>query len=120
MHLRGIKRELDEYGFTLKTETRGKIKRNVKFNDAERTLYLDVLYPGDIRWTKITYEQARDGNRIANASRMQRPIDFITGATSSGRLGWNAPPTTTSTPQADRSAGQRKTTDSEMVWDFAS
>ena len=69
-HLRGIKRELDEYGFLLKQETTGisgisELRRSIKFNDAERTLYMDVLYPGETKWARITYAQAREGNRIS-------------------------------------------------------
>ena len=71
-HLRGIKRELDEYGFLLKTETKNlsgksELKRSVKYDDAERTLHMDVLYPGKTKWAKITYEQAREGNRLSQS-----------------------------------------------------
>ena len=68
MHLRGVKKELEEYGYLLKYETgmQKDFKRSIKFNDAEQTLYMDVLYPGEKRWAKITYEQARDGNKQNN------------------------------------------------------
>ena len=71
-HLHGIKRELDEYGFLLKSETmnmsgKSDLKRSVKYDDAERTLHMDVLYPGETKWAKITYQQAREGNRLSQS-----------------------------------------------------
>ena len=63
--LLNAKREFDQYGYTLRNELGADFKRNLRYDDANRTLVLDVKYPGTTKWERITYEQAKRGNRIA-------------------------------------------------------
>ena len=67
-HLMNVKRALDKYGFILKGELGVGFKRNVKFEDSEETLIMDVCYPGEEKWERITYEMAVEGIKQENTS----------------------------------------------------
>ena len=67
-HLLNVKRSFDEYGYMLKMELGNSFKRNVRYDDTNRTLVMDVKYPGEgNKWDRITYEQARRGISVAKS-----------------------------------------------------
>ena len=60
-HLLGVKRTFDEYGYVLKEEIGEEFKRNVRYDDANETLCMDVYYPDADKWERLTHRQALDG-----------------------------------------------------------
>ena len=54
---------LFKYGQLLRTRHGQGTRRHVKFEDVERTLYLNVKLPGETSWTKISTDLARRGLR---------------------------------------------------------
>ena len=79
-HLLGIKKVLDEYGFVLKTEIGPNFKRNVRYDDTNETLAMDVFYPDTKKWERITYLQATEGLSVkkslesAAVDRVRNPL----------------------------------------------
>ena len=59
-HLRGIFSTLEKYGATMRSELGPGLKRSIKFDDTEMSLRIDVCFPGDDDWTKVSYELARE------------------------------------------------------------
>lgn len=59
-HLRGVFSTLEKYGATLRTELGSNFKRSIKFEDAQMSLRIDVCFPGDTEWTKISLDIARE------------------------------------------------------------
>ena len=66
--LLNVKKALDQYGYTLRTDLGEEFKRNTRYDDANRLLVMDIKYPGDKKWQRINYEQAIHGNQMANAT----------------------------------------------------
>ena len=52
---------LRRYGQQLKARHGQGLKRHIKFDDVQRSLYLNVKLPGDQRWSKASVELARRG-----------------------------------------------------------
>ena len=63
--LLNTKRDFEQYGYALRNELGSDFKRNIRYDDANRTLVMDVKYPGNVKWERITFDQAQRGNRIA-------------------------------------------------------
>ena len=58
--LRGPFSTLEKYGALLKSELGPAFKRSIKYDDAVMSLRIDVLFPGDERWTQIPLEIAAE------------------------------------------------------------
>ena len=58
--LKGVFGDLEKYGASLRRNLGPELKRSIKFDDSNRSMYIDVLFPGDQNWTKITYEVAKE------------------------------------------------------------
>ena len=58
--LRGQFQTLDRYGMMMKGELGGNFKRSIKFDDERCELRIDVLFPGDVTWTRIPFDVARE------------------------------------------------------------
>ena len=59
-HLQGVKRVLDEYGYVLKKEIGQEFKRNIKFDDMKRTLYMDICPHDENEWLRVDYDLAQE------------------------------------------------------------
>ena len=91
-------RVLFRYGQSLRTRHGPGTRRHVKFDDLNRTLYLNVKLPGDERWSKVSFDMARRGMRARRDredSELERRFD-IGGPDHGGR------PRAASTSNAER------------------
>ena len=52
---------LEKYGQQLRRRHGQGLKRHVRFDDADQSLYLRVKLPGDVQWSRIPIEVARRG-----------------------------------------------------------
>ena len=52
--------DLERYGRILKRQHGNGLKRNIKFDDALLTLFMDVKLPNSDDWMKVTWEKARE------------------------------------------------------------
>ena len=80
-HLRATFGTLYKYGQSLRLRHGQGTRRHVKFDDLERTLYLNVKLPGDTAWSRVSLEIARRGLRartVQSDDAMERRFD-ITG-----------------------------------------
>ena len=59
----GIRRVLDKHGHSLKKIHGPGFRRNVKFDDGELSLYMDVCLPNENDWMRIDYADALEANR---------------------------------------------------------
>ena len=66
-HLRGVFRTLETYGAEMRSRFGKDFKRSIKYDDAAMTLYIDVLFPGEQRWTKVDLEIADEELRKRRA-----------------------------------------------------
>lgn len=79
-HLRGIFNTLHNYGFTLREEHGADLKRHVKFDDHERTLFLSVRYPKETEWCRIEHDYALEmvkERERSGASEMKRRLGSV-------------------------------------------
>ena len=49
------------------------LKRNVRYDDADRTLVMDVCYPGAQKWERISYAQAIHGIEMSKPEEAEAP-----------------------------------------------
>ena len=62
--LKGSYRILEEHGLAVR-ELYGKdTKRNIKFDDHNRDLMVDIKLPGSVKWHNVTIDQARSAKRM--------------------------------------------------------
>ena len=110
-----VKRALDQYGYTLRTDLGPNFKRNIKYDDAQRTLVMDVKYPDKPKWERISYEEACRGNDIAKNTQQE-----ISSAAARLRLPAPSPTTSTSSEFFDSTAAPMETNNSAQqnddVW----
>ena len=62
-HLKGSQRILQEYAFAAR-QSYGKVKWNIKFDDRNSDLMLDIKFPSALTWHNITIAQATEAKRI--------------------------------------------------------
>ena len=62
-YLIGVNRALLHHGSILRRTHGKKLRRNIKFDDAEMSLYMDVCLPGETTWLKVDYEMALSERR---------------------------------------------------------
>ena len=83
--MRGAFITLEKYGVQMKGQMGSSFKRSIKFDDQTMSLRIDVLFPGDERWTVIPVELAgEEVNRITRqeiATARQRINSLSGGAT---------------------------------------
>ena len=81
MHLNGVFRTLDEYGHTLRQKAGPDFRRNIRFDDSQNTLYMDIYIPNDRIWTRVdatmAAEEVARGREALVATTRQR-ISSIT------------------------------------------
>ena len=77
--LRPALKVLEKYGQQLRARHGPGTRRHFKFDDIDRTLYLNVKLPGDQSWSKVTLDIARRGvtarERFAS-EKMERRFDI--------------------------------------------
>ena len=105
-------------------------KRNIRYDDANRTLVMDIKYPGeDSKWERLTYDEAVHGNRMAGAnpatinalaSRIELPRNSPASKATPRRSsqpsasGWNQP--VGQTPGPPNQGGGQDSMDEDEVW----
>ena len=62
-HLQRDFRILFKFGQTLRAKHGAGTRRHVKFDDVERTLFLNARLPGDDAWSRISVDVAKKGLR---------------------------------------------------------
>lgn len=63
-HLTGIFKTLDSHGQLLRKRHGPGVKRSIKFDDLEMSLYMDVKLPDESSWLKVDYATAREELRF--------------------------------------------------------
>lgn len=90
-HLGAAFRTLDWYGKEMR-ERHGKgTRRNIKFDDDEETMYIDVCLPNEDYWHRVSIEEAkrhkseRDEERISSSRRsLEGPRPSLSSVSSVG------------------------------------
>ena len=59
-NLRGIFKTLDDHGHLLRLRHGTGVKRNIKFDDGEMSLYMDLKLPSEPEWMRVDPEIARE------------------------------------------------------------
>ena len=59
-HLGRVFRDLDWYGREMRIRHGQGTRRNIKFNDDESTLYIDVCLPREEQWHRIPHQEAKN------------------------------------------------------------
>ena len=59
-HLAGVFKTLDSYGHVLKGKLGKTTRRNIKFDDTKKTLYMDICPHNEKEWLRVDYELARE------------------------------------------------------------
>ena len=57
-HLGGVHKALLQYGFKMQEKYGSQFKRNIRFDDAEHSLCIDVKIPGNSRWVTVSHAHA--------------------------------------------------------------
>ena len=58
-HLNSLFKKLERHGHALRAKHGDGLKRHIKFDDDERSLFLGVRLPGEEKWTKLSAEFVR-------------------------------------------------------------
>lgn len=103
-HLKAAFNVLNHFGQQLRTRHGIGTCRHVKFDDMDRSLYLNIRLPGEDGWSRVDLEFARRGMKIRrriDSQEMEERFD-LEGASSNG---WRRP-ASTSSMQVDAPAAQ--------------
>ena len=80
--LGGVHRTLLQYGFGLKTRYKSGFKRNIRFEDAELSLVIDICLPNSngtpgSEWTTVSYERALSDRKSINKENEYKQGDCL-------------------------------------------
>ena len=102
-----VHRTLMQYGYELKKKYesnggREKLKKNIRFEDAEHTFVIDIKFPGssDNEWTTVSYERALEDRKENNYDRERQQGDLL-----SSRRGSSSSVERNQIPAGDGAAG---------------
>ena len=81
--LRGVHRDLETYGKNLRKAHGPGLKRNIKFDDQDQSLVMDVKLPDEDEWVRVdrqlAYEERRSSDR-SNADVTRKRLGSSTGS----------------------------------------
>ena len=88
-HLGGVHRTLLQYGYAMKWRYGDKFRRNIRFEDGDLTLVIDVCIPDGIQpgkeWTTVNYEHAVMDRKANNKDNVQEHADRLASKERSAR-----------------------------------
>ena len=70
--LKGSNRILEEHGFAVRQLYGKETKRNIKFDDRNRDLMIDIKLPGSNKWHNVTAEQAKRTKKLREEAEVAR------------------------------------------------
>ena len=77
-HLGSNYRALDQYGASLRKKVGAGFRRNIKFNDDEYDLYMDINFPANKdRWIRVTPRMAKESRGTSNVESEAEAKDLI-------------------------------------------
>ena len=103
-HLTGIFKTLDSHGHLLRDRHGPGVRRSIKFDDVEMSLYMDLKLPNEESWLKVDYATALEELRFVQRERTslnRQRINDIRGT---------EPATRPPTPTASTSVGTKERT----------
>ena len=104
--LRPALKTLERFGQQLRSRHGQGTKRHFKFDDLERSLYLNIKLPGDLNWTRVTLDVARRGlvsRERFTSEELEKRLDINGPHTSRQR-----PASTSSAPDRANLNGRRQ------------
>ena len=80
-HLGGIHRTLVQYGYAMKRRYGGNFRRNIRFEDSDMTLVIDICIPENGQpgkeWTTVDYQLAKKDRKVNNQDEMDEHADRL-------------------------------------------
>ena len=76
-YLGGTFKMLENHGHSLRRKHGPMLKRHIKFDDMELSMYLDVRLPGENEWVKVTPEFAKGCRRQTDARTCEERKDQL-------------------------------------------
>ena len=76
-YLIGVNRALLHHGAILRRQHGNSLRRNIKFDDSELSLYMDVCLPGDNNWLRVDFDMAmqeRRSDRKIDSDRVRKRL----------------------------------------------
>ena len=58
--LTGVFRTLEQHAHEIRNEFGKGLKRRIKFDDVEQTLFMDICLPNEVEWMRVDYEFAQE------------------------------------------------------------
>ena len=83
-HLGSEYRSLDAYGAKLRNQSQKGFRRNIRFNDDEMSLVMDVKFPSQEKWIRINAKIAKEQKGISAVSEEEEVKKMITAGLQSG------------------------------------
>ena len=78
-HLGGVHKTLLQFGHNMRQKHGPEFKRNIRFEDAELSLVVDIKLPGrGAKWMTISYEHALSDRRALSSALVSDNIDMLT------------------------------------------
>lgn len=81
-HLAGVHQTLLQHGSMLRRRHGQSFKRNIKYDDTEQTLYMDIRLPGDVDWLRVDYSVAVEERRAERMRESSRTRSRLTSSQS--------------------------------------
>ena len=91
-HLSSDYRALDAYGAKMRSIAGKGFKRNIRYNDDEMNLYMDVNFPGQDKWIRVSAKMAKEERTSTTVEDEERARKMIKERLSKVLTGANAEP----------------------------
>ena len=81
-HLSGVHKTLIQYGHAMwvKYQRDSDLKRNIRYDDVEMTLCLDIKFPGKKDWITVTHQRALRDRRASVSQETDSRGDLLSTA----------------------------------------
>ena len=76
-HLGGVHKTLMQYGYNMRERYGNQFKRNIRFEDAEHSLCIDIKLPDNTKWITIDYAHALADRRAWSQDVLSKHLDVL-------------------------------------------
>ena len=81
-HLRGVFSTLESYGHQLRQKLGPKLKRSIKYDDTSMSMYIDICFPDETKWSRISLNIAEEEvakEKAKEADIVRQRLDSLSG-----------------------------------------
>ena len=114
-HLMSVFKTLERFGHQLKDKYKEGLRRHIRYDDYKMTLVIDFALPGEEKWQRVDFENAREEMRNHPPRSIEPRFSSSSAADVDGaQKPWGVPGQSRQDPAQAQTEGQKETEEEDM------